>query len=142
MYSVLHLPLLLLQIPAAWHSLLDAVTAAYQQACGLSLVGVYLRGSLPRGCFIPHVSDVDTFALVLAPATATGSSRSSSSSDEDGGGSSSRRRGSTAGTTLASQTQQQVKDAAAALMAEHAQLSFVKVGTDLAYAVTSCSIAP
>ena len=49
------------------------MVAAYRsETCGYEiaegggdLVGVYLRGSLPRGLFIPGVSDVDTFALVI-----------------------------------------------------------------------------
>lgn len=54
-----------MQVPEQWCDLLKGISAAYKEACGPNLVGVYLRGSLPKGFFIPNVSDVDTFALVL-----------------------------------------------------------------------------
>jgi hypothetical protein len=47
--------------------LLDGTVSAYKEACGSALAGVYLRGSLPQGNFIPGVSDIDTFAIVLFP---------------------------------------------------------------------------
>jgi hypothetical protein len=53
---------------ARWRPLLRASVAAYRAALGDDrLVGVFLRGSLPRGLFLPGVSDVDAFALALAP---------------------------------------------------------------------------
>jgi hypothetical protein len=60
-------------VPERWAPLLAAAADAYRAAAsasGLVLVGVYLRGSLPRGLFIDHVSDVDTFALALTPRSA------------------------------------------------------------------------
>jgi hypothetical protein len=54
-----------LQVPEAFLPLLNSIKGAYQRACGSALLGVYVRGSLPKGTFLPGVSDVDTFALVL-----------------------------------------------------------------------------
>lgn len=70
-------------VPGDFQQLLDSVVAAYQAACGPRLAGVYLRGSLPRGLFLPGISDVDTFAVVLPTATADGSSSSTDSSLQD-----------------------------------------------------------
>lgn len=57
-----------LQVGSQWQELLCSIVAAYQEATsrfpGLRLIGVYLRGSLPRGLFMHGVSDVDSFALV------------------------------------------------------------------------------
>jgi hypothetical protein len=101
-----------IQADASWQPLLRAVAAAYRSVLGSDLVGVYLRGSLPRGLFIPGVSDLDTFCLVLSNAS------SSSSSSTGGGGGEGRSADAAAAVSAA---------LAPALEREQPRLGFVKV---------------
>jgi hypothetical protein len=62
------LPRLVPKVSQRWRGLLQQVSEAYQQqVCPAQLLGVYLRGSLARGTEVSGLSDVDTFALWLAP---------------------------------------------------------------------------
>lgn len=84
---------------------------------------MFLRGSLPRGLFIPGISDVDTFALVLpltaaAPAGANVSSSDGSSSDSSDDSSSG----------CLYDLQQVVKRLSEPAVAAHQHLGYTKVG--------------
>lgn len=71
------LPFLCAQIDARWLGLLQRIVSAYEHACtaeggaaspgapGPQLLGVYLRGSLPKGTAVAGLSDIDTFALCI-----------------------------------------------------------------------------
>jgi hypothetical protein len=60
-----------LQVPSHVLPLLQGIVATSAAQHGDSLVGVYLRGSLPQGHYIDGMSDVDTFCIVLSdPRTA------------------------------------------------------------------------
>jgi hypothetical protein len=85
-------------VQARWRPVLDAAVSTAHTALGRRLLGVYLRGSLPRGLAVEGVSDVDlvVFAMddhpprprttaadrtaaLFSPATASSSSSFSSS---------------------------------------------------------------
>ena len=53
--------------------LLQGIVAVLAEQHGDSLVGVYLRGSLPQGHYIEDMSDVDTFCIVVSDPTAPAS---------------------------------------------------------------------
>jgi hypothetical protein len=87
---------------------------------------VFLRGSLPRGLFIPGISDVDTFALLLhlplspssaATAAAAGSGSGSSDSESDDSSSS-----------ALLDLQQVVKRLSEPAVLAHQHLGYTKVG--------------
>ena len=48
---------------------IEQVTAIFQQAAGLDLLGVYLHGSLALGCFDPRRSDLDLLVVLRKPLT-------------------------------------------------------------------------
>ena len=52
-------------VPPQLLLLLDAAVAACQQHLGARLAGVYLRGSLVQGGFLPGISDADFVALYV-----------------------------------------------------------------------------
>ena len=89
---------------------------------------MFLRGSLPRGLFIPGISDVDTFALVLplplspssaAAATAAAAGSGSGSSDSESDDSSS---------SALKDLQQVVKRLSEPAVLAHQHLGYTKVG--------------
>jgi hypothetical protein len=47
--------------------MLDALVAGVQEALGNNFVGLYLRGSLATGDFVPDYSDIDFFAITERP---------------------------------------------------------------------------
>jgi predicted nucleotidyltransferase len=49
--------------------MLDAMLAGIRDKLGPNLVGVYLRGSLALGDFIPSTSDIDVLAVTTRPVT-------------------------------------------------------------------------
>lgn len=49
--------------------ILEALLANLQEALGPSLVGLYLRGSLALGDFVPATSDLDVLGVTEAPVT-------------------------------------------------------------------------
>ena len=55
------------QVADHWQPLLQEVVRLYQQTCDnqLILIGVYLRGSVPQGCAVPGLSDLDCLALAF-----------------------------------------------------------------------------
>lgn len=105
-------------VPGDFQQLLDSVVTAYQAACGPRLAGVYLRGSLPRGLFLPGISDVDTFAVVLPTTTADGSS--SSNGDTNGSSSST--------DSSLQDLQQAVQRLSTPAVQAHQHLGYTKVG--------------
>ncbi|MFL6208979.1 MAG: aminoglycoside adenylyltransferase domain-containing protein [Pyrinomonadaceae bacterium] len=56
-----------MNLPADITELLNALLAGVQQRLKDNLVGVYLRGSLALGDFIPETSDVDVLAVTERP---------------------------------------------------------------------------
>ena len=56
-------------MPAAVQQLVDGLLTALRQALPDNLVGLYLRGSLATGGFVPETSDVDLFAVTERPMT-------------------------------------------------------------------------
>ena len=52
-------------IQPLWRPVLDAAVATAQAALGCRLLGVYLRGSLPRGLAVEGVSDVDLVVFAM-----------------------------------------------------------------------------
>lgn len=121
--------------------MLRGITAAYQQACGPDLVGVYLRGSLPKGFFIPHISDVDTFALVLE---GCGQQNSLPSSNGSGSNCAHAEDGARKSYMLQQQQQDTVKRLADSVSQKYQQmLEFTKVGLHmhLEHTIRSCTVA-
>lgn len=57
-------------LPLDVTALLDALLAGIHNTLGPDLVGVYLRGSLALGDFIPATSDIDVLAVTEWPVTA------------------------------------------------------------------------
>eukprot|EP00239_Pterosperma_sp_CCMP1384_P011295 CAMPEP_0197863404 /NCGR_PEP_ID=MMETSP1438-20131217/40836_1 /TAXON_ID=1461541 /ORGANISM="Pterosperma sp., Strain CCMP1384" /LENGTH=729 /DNA_ID=CAMNT_0043481283 /DNA_START=377 /DNA_END=2562 /DNA_ORIENTATION=- len=53
------------KIPSTWKPPLKASLTTYKQTLGPRLIGVYLRGSLPRGIPLEGVSDIDTIAYAF-----------------------------------------------------------------------------
>ena len=56
-----------MNLPQEVHAVLSDLLAAIQRALGDQLVGVYLRGSLATGDFIPETSDIDALAVTEHP---------------------------------------------------------------------------
>ncbi len=56
-----------LELPADIQALLDALVAGVRHSLGPNLAGVYLRGSLVLGDFIPATSDVDVLVATHRP---------------------------------------------------------------------------
>ncbi len=54
-------------IPKHWRPLLGEVQQQYRDRLGESLHSIWLRGSAARGTAVDHLSDLDTFALVVGP---------------------------------------------------------------------------
>jgi uncharacterized protein len=52
------------KIDAALLPLVDELVNVYQRHCGDRLHAVYLRGSIPRGCAVSEVSDLDVVGIV------------------------------------------------------------------------------
>lgn len=118
-------------VPGSFQQLLDNIVAAYQAACGPRLAGVYLRGSLPRGLFLPGISDVDTFAVVLPTTTASGMHINSSSNGATNG------RSSSTDSSL-HDLQQAVQRLSTPVVQDHQHLGYTKVGRRLVRAAVVC----
>ena len=56
-----------MNLPPAVEAMLQALLSGVQQVLGDNLVGVYLRGSLATGEFVPETSDLDVFAATERP---------------------------------------------------------------------------
>ena len=56
-----------MNLPQDVTAMLDALRSGIQEALGDNLVGVYLRGSLALGDFIPATSDIDVLAVTARP---------------------------------------------------------------------------
>lgn len=50
-----------------WRSLVAALAAGCEEILGDRRVGLYLRGSVPRGRAVPYLSDLDSFVLARSP---------------------------------------------------------------------------
>ncbi|MEM7036901.1 MAG: hypothetical protein AAF570_07980, partial [Bacteroidota bacterium] len=50
-------------IPEHWRPLVEEVVQIYKSHYPTNLIGIYLRGSVPSGTSVDHVSDLDSFAL-------------------------------------------------------------------------------
>jgi hypothetical protein len=123
------------QIPVSFRPLLDSIVAAYNAACGSRLVGVYLRGSIPRGLFLPGISDVDTFAVVVPVTLATATTLHSSSSSGSGSSSDGEFGSSTTSSSSSSEASlydlhQAVKRLSHAAVQAHQRLGYTKVRCD------------
>lgn len=63
----------LLQVQQRWKRPLASACAAMEQAVyeagylKTNMLGIYLRGSLPQGCAVENVSDIDLCTYLLAP---------------------------------------------------------------------------
>jgi hypothetical protein len=60
-----------MNLPQNVIGMLENLLPGISQALGNNLVGVYLRGSLALGDFIPATSDIDVLAVTERPVTAT-----------------------------------------------------------------------
>jgi predicted nucleotidyltransferase len=58
-----------MNLPQDVAGMLEALLASLQAELGATLVGVYLRGSLALGDFIPTTSDIDVLVIVEEPVT-------------------------------------------------------------------------